>query len=104
MIQVQIQAQINSIKNQLIKKYKPQKIILFGSYVYGQPTQESDVDLLIVAETDKKFHERVREVRTLLPKDRPFDLIILTPSEYQKARMKNALLLEIESKGKVIYG
>ena len=104
MIQTQIQTQINSIKNQLIKKYKPQKIILFGSYVYGQPTQESDVDLLIVAETDKKFHERVQEVRTLLPKDRAFDLIILTPSEYQKARVKNALLLEIESKGKVIYG
>lgn len=104
MTQLQVQSQISSITNQLIKKYKPQKIILFGSYVYGQPTQESDMDLLIVAETDKKFHERLQEVRNLLPKDRPFDLIILTPSEYQKARMKNSLLLEIESKGRVIYG
>lgn len=104
MTQAQIQSQINSITSQLIKKYKPQKIILFGSYVYGEPTQESDVDLLVIANTNKKFHERVQEVRTFLPKDRPFDLIVLTPSEYQKTRMKNALILEIESKGKVIYG
>ena len=104
MTQVQIQDQINSIRNQLIKKYKPQKIILFGSYAYGQPSKESDVDLLVVADTDKKFHERVQEVRTLLPKDRPFDLIVLTPSEYQGAKMKNSLLLEIEAKGRVLYG
>lgn len=104
MISAQIQFQIDSIKEQLVKKYHPQKIILFGSYAYGQPTQESDVDLLVVAKTDKKFHERVQEVRNLLPKDRPFDLIVLTPLEYQKARMENALLLEIEAKGKVIYG
>lgn len=104
MTQVQIQSQINSIKDQLIKKYKPQKIVLFGSYAYGQPTPESDVDLLVVVDTDKKFHERVQEVRKLLPKDRPFDLIILTPLEYQKARMQNSLLLEIEAKGRVIYG
>lgn len=100
----QIQFQINSIKNQLVKKYKPQKIILFGSYAYGEPTKDSDVDLLVVADTDKKFHKRVQEVRTLLPKDRPFDLIVLTPSEYQKARIENSLLLEIEAKGRVIYG
>ena len=104
MTQLQVQFQINSIKNQLIKKYKPQKIILFGSYAYGEPTQDSDVDLLVVADTDKKFHERVQEVRTLLPKDRPFDLIVLTPLEYQKSKASNALLLEIEAKGRVIYG
>ena len=103
MTQLQVQFQINSIKNQLIKKYKPQKIILFGSYAYGEPTQDSDVDLLVVADTDKKFHERVQEVRTLLPKDRPFDLIVLTPLEYQKSKASNALLLEIEAKGRVIY-
>ena len=104
MTQLQVQFQINSIKNQLIKKYKPQKIILFGSYAYGEPTQDSDVDLLVVADTDKKFHESVQEVRTLLPKDRPFDLIVLTPLEYQKSKASNALLLEIEAKGRVIYG
>lgn len=104
MTQAQIQSQIDSIRNQLVKKYKPQKIILFGSYAYGQPAPDSDVDLLVVADTDKKFHERVQEVRICLPKDRSFDLIVLTPLEYQKAKVKNALLLEIEAKGKVIYG
>lgn len=104
MTQAQVQSQVNSIRDQLVKKYKPQKIILFGSYAYGQPTPDSDVDLLVVADTDKKFHERVQEVRILLPKDQPFDLIVLTPSEYQRARMKNSLLSEIEAKGRVLYG
>lgn len=104
MTQMQIQTQIDLIRDQLISKYKPQKIILFGSYAYGEPTKDSDVDILVVADTDKKFHERLQEVRTLLPKDRSFDLIVLTPSEYQKSKAGNALLLEIETKGRVIYG
>ncbi len=104
MTQVQIQSQINSIKNQLIKKYKPQKIILFGSYAYGQPTENSDIDLLVVADTDKSFHDRISSVRSLLPKDRPIDLIILTPSEYQQTKSSNPLISEIESKGRVVYG
>lgn len=80
------------------------KIILFGSYAYGQPTPESDIDLLVVADTDKKFHERVQEVRSILPKDRPFDLIVLTPSEYQKVKLENGMIVEIEAKGRIIYG
>ncbi len=100
----QIQLQIDLIKNQLVKKYKPQKIILFGSYAYGVPNKDSDIDLLVIIDTDKPFHERIQQVRSLLPKGQPFDLIILTPSEYQKTRHTNSLLSEIESKGRVIYG
>ncbi|MBI2335076.1 nucleotidyltransferase domain-containing protein [Candidatus Daviesbacteria bacterium] len=100
----QIQSQINFIKNQLIKKYKPQKIILFGSYAYGQPSEDSDVDLLVIADTDESFHDRISRARSLLPKDRPIDLIVLTPFEYQKTKSSNPLILEIESKGRVVYG
>ena len=94
---------LNSIIASL-KKIKAQKIVLFGSYAYGQPTQNSDIDLLVIADTDKSFHERIQQARPLLTRSKPIDLIILTPTEYQRSRLVNPLILEIESKGRVIYG
>lgn len=94
---------IQSIINQL-KPYQPEKIILFGSYAYGKPHKDSDVDLLVVMDTDKSFHQRVQQIRALLPVNKAIDLIVLTPKEYQKAKGSNALVAEIASRGKVIYG
>lgn len=87
-----------------LKKTNPLRIILFGSYAYGKPSKDSDVDLLVVIDTNKSFHERIQELRPLLPKNRAIDLIVLTPEEYQKAKGINPLVSEIDSKGKVIYG
>ncbi len=44
---------IEEILDQIITHYTPQKVILFGSYAYGQPDEESDIDLLIIKDTDK---------------------------------------------------
>lgn len=87
-----------------LKKTNPQKIVLFGSYAYGKPSKDSDVDLLVVIDTNKSFHERIQQLRPLLPKNRAIDLIVLTPQEYQKAKGINPLVSEIDSKGKVLYG
>ncbi|MBI3103744.1 nucleotidyltransferase domain-containing protein [Candidatus Daviesbacteria bacterium] len=94
---------INNIVSSL-KSTNLRKIVLFGSYAYGTPNQTSDIDLLVVVDTDKNFHQRIQELRPLLPKDRPIDLIVLTPDEYQKAKGNNSLVDEIDIKGKVIYG
>lgn len=94
---------INNILSSL-KSTNPQKIILFGSYAYGKPTKDSDLDLLVVVDTDKSFHERIQQLRLLLPKDRPIDLIVLTPKEYKNAKAVNPLVAEIDSKGKILYG
>lgn len=87
-----------------VKSTNPQKIILFGSYAYGTPNPDSDIDLLVITDTDKSFHQRIQQLRPLLPKNRPIDLIVLTPQEYQKAQGINPLVTEIDSKGKVLYG
>lgn len=80
------------------------KAILFGSYAYGTPHKDSDIDLLVILDTDKNFHQRIQQVRPLLPANKAIDLIVLTPQEYQKAKISNLLVREIESRGKVIYG
>ncbi len=82
----------------------PQKIVLFGSYAYGKPNSNSDIDLLVVVNTNKSFHQRIQELRPLLPKDKPIDLIVLTPEEYQKAKGINPLVTEIDTKGRILYG
>ncbi|MCK5172964.1 MAG: nucleotidyltransferase domain-containing protein, partial [Planctomycetes bacterium] len=46
------QEQINEIADRIVEKFKPQKIILFGSYANGTPTDESDLDLMIIKDSD----------------------------------------------------
>lgn len=87
-----------------LKHVNPLKIVLFGSYAYGVADQNSDIDLLVVVDTSKSFHQRIQELRPLLPKDKAIDLIVLTPEEYQKAKSINPLVNEINTKGKVLYG
>ena len=87
-----------------LKQIKPHKVILFGSYAYGKPAKDSDIDLLVVISTNKTFHERIQQIRPLLPTSKPVDLIVLTPSEYLQSKTTNPLVKEIISKGKVIYG
>ena len=85
---------------------KPEKIILFGSYAYGNPTPDSDVDLLVVMETNATQKERYLAVSRLLrPRQFPIDVIVKTPKEIERAlRNKgNFFLREIIVKGKVLY-
>ncbi len=85
---------------------KPEKIILFGSYAYGTPTPDSDVDLLVVMKTDAKQAERYLVVsRVLSPRQFPVDIIVRTPEELKHALSAkgNFFTQEIISKGKVLY-
>ena len=57
---------IKIIVDKIISEYKPKKIILFGSYAYGTPTEDSDIDLLIVKDTDERPIDRWVEVKKIL--------------------------------------
>lgn len=88
----------------IVRAINPEKIILFGSYAYGEPTPDSDVDLLIVWDTDKPRRERVVEISLLLyPRPFPVDIIVKTPHELEEELPHNFFLREIVSKGVVLY-
>lgn len=90
----------------LVKELKPEKIILFGSYAYGNPTPDSDVDLLVIMKTNAKPKERYLMVsRVLIPRQFPVDIIIRTPEEIERAlkNRDNFFTREIISRGKVLY-
>ena len=90
----------------IVSELKPEKIILFGSYAYGSPTPDSDVDLLVIMKTKAKEIDRYVAVSNLLyPRQFPVDILVKTPKEMEaEARKKgNFFMREILKKGKVLY-
>lgn len=104
--------QIRVILEEIVKKivigYSPLKIILFGSYAYGMPTEDSDIDLLIIKETDKRPIDRWMEVKRLL-RDRNRDVsvspLVYTSKELsERVTLRDFFIQEVLEKGKVLYG
>jgi uncharacterized protein len=90
----------------IVTELKPEKIILFGSYAYGNPTPDSDVDLLVIMKTNAKEIDRYVAVSNLLyPRRFPVDILVKTPKEiHAEARKRgNFFMREILKKGKVLY-
>lgn len=89
----------------IVRELSPARVVLFGSYAYGTPTPDSDVDLLIVWETQAPKSERSWAVsRLLIPRPFPVDILVRTPQEVEQALASGDLLMrEIVERGKVLY-
>ncbi len=102
-----IQSLLRVIVRVLITEYQPERIILFGSHAYGEPDAASDIDLLILKETDKSFPKRWAEVCELaadIVGAIPFSPLVLTPTELEERRTKgDQFFEEILTKRKVLY-
>ncbi len=98
---------ILDIVNKIVNEYHPQRIILFGSYAYGNPDRDSDIDLLIIKDTDKRPIDRRVAVRRIVsdPKrDIPFEPIVITSQELQRRiEVGDQFVGEILSNGEVLY-
>lgn len=96
---------LKEITAKIVKEYKPEKIILFGSWAWGNPRKWSDVDLFIIKETDKKKWEREYELRLkLFPPGLALDLLIYTPKEIiRRLEIEDFFVEDIIKKGKVLY-
>lgn len=107
MSDVQIDQLIARIAETIGRKYKPQKVILFGSYARGKPTEDSDIDLFIVKDTDAGMVDRFVEVKRLIydPQLRiPVSPLVYTPQELEeRLDMGDDFVKEIMSEGKVLY-
>lgn len=100
------QKEIKKITDQIVKKYRPEKIILFGSYAWGKPAEDSDVDLLIVKKSLKRRIDRERELsKYLFGHDFPaMDILIYTPAEIKRRlSIEDPFIRDIISKGKPLY-
>ena len=98
-------AKIRSFCDAVAKQFRPRKIILFGSYAYGKPTEDSDVDLLVVMPRTRQRGERMSiRIRLAVQRDFPMDLLVRTPAEIAKRlRWGDCFMQEVIEKGKVMY-
>jgi predicted nucleotidyltransferase len=89
----------------LVQDLQPEKIILFGSYAYGAPTPDSDVDLLIITDIGGSATERYLTASSLLyPRPFPVDLLVKTPREVELAlQAGDYFVREILARGRVLY-
>ena len=98
---------ILEVVEKIKKEYQPEKIILFGSYAYGTPTEDSDIDLFIVKETDKERIYRFAEVKKIIYKPErriPISPLVYTPEELAtRLSMGDSFVEEVLSKGEVLY-
>ena len=96
---------IDDIVERLIAGYDPDRIILFGSRAFGSADEESDFDLLVVKETDRRPVERRIEVeRLLVDRDVPLDILVFTPREMWDLYAAGSPLIEtVVESGRVLY-
>lgn len=93
------------IVTKLVAEYQPEKIILFGSLAQGKVHKESDIDLVIIKKTKKRFWDRQKEVSQLFWSQAACDFLVYTPEEWEQASNDGRPFFteEIQEKGKVVY-
>lgn len=100
-----VEKKLISITKKLVKEYQPEKVILFGSYAWGTPHTESDIDLFLIKKSSDRRIERERDVQRILwGSNMPIDTIVYTPQEVQRRLEVGDFFIEkILKNGKVLY-
>jgi predicted nucleotidyltransferase len=94
---------IREFARAVAERFQPEKIILFGSYAYGEPRADSDVDILVVMPARNAIDQAVRIDRVTDPPF-PLDLIVRTPKTLAwRLKEGDSFLQEIVAKGKVLH-
>ncbi len=95
---------IRELVSRIALQFNPRQIILFGSYAYGEPRPESDVDLLIVMDTDLRETEQALRIRQHVNPLFGVDILVYTPHRLeQRLKLGDSFLQEITQKGTVMY-
>jgi predicted nucleotidyltransferase len=105
-MKLNFEKEIERITTQIVEKYKPEKIILFGSAARGEANADSDADFLIVKKQTPHYGvDRIRELSRLINRNIAVDFLIYRSDEFEKRlKMEDPFLELIVKEGKVLYG
>jgi uncharacterized protein len=88
----------------IVSRFAPEKVILFGSYAYGEPTAHSDVDLLVMMNTTLRPVDQAVAIRTAVDFPFPVDLLVRTPEQLsERLSLGDPFFHEIVEKGIVLH-
>ena len=95
---------IQDLRDQIMTECRPERIILFGSYAYGNPAADSDVDILVIVEHGDSGPKKAAEILSRINPRIPVDLVVRTEDEI-KSRLQadDFFLAEIMNHGRVLY-
>jgi predicted nucleotidyltransferase len=98
-------AKIYDIVARIAAKFNPDKIILFGSYASGTPNNDSDIDLLVIQDTDLPRHKRSFDIQKMLIGSMiPMDILVYTNNEFEKEKNEKYSFLNSAIKtSKILY-
>lgn len=100
-----IESYLKEAIKRIVNGFNPEKIILFGSYAYGKPTHDSDIDLMVIMETSEKPHKRAVPIRKAL-KDIGIakDIVVKTPEEFEQFKdIVGTIIYPAAHRGRVLY-
>jgi predicted nucleotidyltransferase len=106
MMEIDLEKEIGNITQQIIEKYKPEKIILFGSAARGERGPDRDADFLIIKKDPPLYGvDRIREISRMIERNIPVDFLVYRPEEFDiRLKMGDPFLKAIIKEGKVLYG
>lgn len=88
----------------IAREFRPERILLFGSYAYGTPGPDSDVDILVVMPHEGKPWDAATRIRLRLSPGFPLDLLVRSPQVLrQRLEWGDCFLREIVERGTVLY-
>jgi predicted nucleotidyltransferase len=98
--------EIEDVAKKIGQEINAEAVILFGSYARNQPGEHSDVDLLVIAESDLPRHKRSRDLHLMFkPYPFPMDILVYTPDEVKKeSEFKLSFISTVLREGKKLYG
>lgn len=98
------EAKLQKTVRTLARQFRPEKVILFGSWAYGKPNHDSDVDLCVIKST-LDTRSLAREIdSSLFPRPFPIDLLVMTPEQVNnRLAINDFFVAEIIRKGKLLY-
>ena len=96
--------EIRDLTSQIAREFSPDRIILFGSHAYGQPGNDSDVDILVVLPFEGKPVRKAIEIRNRVNAGLPLDLIVRTPEQLaERVAQNDWFIREILERGRTLY-
>ena len=95
---------IQSFVDEVVRQFQPERVVLFGSYAYGQPNEDSDVDLLVIMDHMGHSVDQASEIRKQIRAGFPLDLLVRSPQVIrERLAMDDFFITEILGEGETLY-
>ena len=98
------QKELERVVRQIVERYRPTKVILFGSHAYGEPTEDSDVDLLVVMDTNENRLRAAANISAGIDHPFPLDIVVFKPGQLEASIKRGGVFAtEVAKRGIVLH-